>query len=118
MQGTKYVVTEPGTGSSSTVQYNPDFAPGPPGTPTNFVLAHELDHSVHNAEGTNLGSYKYPDARDNAEEAQTIGAPPYDSDSNTEKTYLKEQGSDYYRKDHSANFYKANEAGEEEKYAP
>ncbi len=64
-----------GTGSDSTVQYNPEQWPNPvnaPNAPGDVLLFHEMTHAQHNAHGTQDNTAR-PDNFDNNEEFNTIG---------------------------------------------
>ena len=65
-----------GTGSDSTVDYNPDQWPDPSTrtkAPGDVILFHELTHADHNSRGTNAQSTTRADNFDNDEEFNTIG---------------------------------------------
>jgi hypothetical protein len=73
--------TGPGTGEGSRIAYDPAAHPGPthPDTPSDVVLAHEMNHAANSAEGNGQGALKDPDPqwqRDwtNHEEKNTVGA--------------------------------------------
>jgi len=84
----------PGTGTNSTVRWNPTQGlPGlPPGDPRSgaVVLGHELAHGMHNAQGTHANGPNDHDpsqagtsTSQRGEERQTVGsAPPYDASGN------------------------------------
>ncbi len=90
----------PGAGSDSTVMYNPSlhltYKAEDGSTQTlepSDVLAHELIHSLHNAEGTNRRKFKDPkDPSDNQEEAQTIGVHGFEKEPVSERSLMKEKG--------------------------
>ena len=65
-----------GTGSDSTVDYNPDQWPDPSTrtkAPGDVLLFHELTHADHNSRGTNDTATTRTDNFDNNEEFNTIG---------------------------------------------
>ena len=65
-----------GTGSDSTVDYNPNQWPNPvnaPNAPGDAILFHEMTHAQHNAHGTNDQATTRTDNFDNNEEFNTIG---------------------------------------------
>jgi uncharacterized protein involved in type VI secretion and phage assembly len=65
-----------GTGSDSTVDYNPGDWPDPTTRtkpPGDVILFHELTHADHNAKGTNASSTTRTDNFTNDEEFNTIG---------------------------------------------
>jgi type VI secretion system secreted protein VgrG len=65
-----------GTGSDSTVQYNPGDWPSPAyrtNPPGDVILFHELTHAEHNAAGTNASGTPRTDGFTNDEEFNTIG---------------------------------------------
>ena len=65
-----------GTGSDSTVDYNPGDWPDPTTRtkpPGDVILFHELTHADHNAKGTNAQSTTRSDNFHNDEEFNTIG---------------------------------------------
>jgi hypothetical protein len=64
-----------GTGSDSTVDYNPNQWPNPvnaPNAPGDVILFHEMTHAQHNAHGTRDMTPR-ADNFDNNEEFNTIG---------------------------------------------
>jgi hypothetical protein len=58
-------VAADGPGSGSVITYDPDTWPRTehPGTTSDVVLLHELNHANNNASGRNMGALKEPDAR-------------------------------------------------------
>lgn len=92
-------IAGPADGSGSRVTYNPDGWPSPtsPGTPSDVVLAHELNHANNNALGRGSGGLTDPDPTwndkwANREEAQTVGV---------ENSYRDERGGVPQRDDYS-----------------
>jgi uncharacterized Zn-binding protein involved in type VI secretion len=96
----KVQVIDPGDGTDSSVDFDPDYEPKyPDGTSCRspeIGLGHELIHAVHNGDGTNLR--KFPDLTDpllavsNHEEAQTIGRGAYVGTSPTDNSLRAELG--------------------------
>jgi len=74
-----------GTGTGTTVTYNPSEWPdsGRTQAPSDVTLFHEMKHAEHNADGTNATSGTRTDRYDNDEEFNTIQA---------ENTYRDERG--------------------------
>lgn len=113
-----WVVTEPGEGSGTTVYWDPDeevdcktgmYGKGTRGgSSSGTALGHELVHACHNGKGTALNGRSYDDPgipveakrkgkRSYAEEAKTIGQPPYDESDDgcvTENDLREERGED------------------------
>jgi hypothetical protein len=92
-------VTGKNSGSGSTVTYDPDTWPRQehPGSPSDVVLAHELNHANNNASGSGQAAIRDPDPEwqkhwGNHEEANTIGA---------ENAYRAERGGVPQRTDYS-----------------
>ncbi len=91
---------KPGPGSDTTVYYNPSLTLKYTATDgktypmePHEVLAHELIHGLHNAEGTNMKDFKDPkDPKDNLEEARTIGTHGYENEAVSERSLMKEKG--------------------------
>jgi len=91
---------KPGRGSDSRIYYNPSLTLQYTATDgksypmePNEVLAHELIHGLHNAEGTNMRNFKDPkDPSDNLEEAQTIGTHGYEKEPISERALMAEKG--------------------------
>ncbi len=110
----------PGAGSDTTVMYNPslhaEYKAEDGSTQTlepSDVLAHELIHALHNAEGTNRRHLKDPkDKSDNQEEAQTIGVHGFEKEPISERSLMKEKGKPV-RPNHNAvtSLTYRNEAG-------
>jgi type VI secretion system secreted protein VgrG len=106
----KVNIEKPGAGSSSQVDFDPEWqCLYPDGTPClkpSGALLHELVHATHNADGVNLTAFPLPDpsgGESNHEEAQTMGSYPYDESGphgagldtalqTTENTYRREVG--------------------------
>lgn len=98
----KIVIEKKGSGTGSTITYNPYDSPQYPDLkpplqcrPPAIGLGHELIHALHNAEGENL-TY-YPDDTDpetikpsNHEEARTIGRGAYRGEFPSENSLRKE----------------------------
>lgn len=87
-------------GSDTTIKYNPTLSldyTGEDGNthtiPPNEVLAHEMIHGLHNANGENRKKIPDPaDPDDNLEEAQTIGVHGYENEPITERKLSEEAG--------------------------
>jgi hypothetical protein len=97
-----------GSGSDSTIQYNPSdtseytAADGSTVTqPPYQTLGHEMIHGLHNAQGNNLAGNSQPSPFDNEEESQTIGVNGHDADPTTERTMSGDAGQSY-RPDHDS----------------
>ncbi len=95
----RIVVDEPGKGTSSTVEFDPDYEPknldGTIKRPASIGLGHELIHATHNGSGTNLRDFQDPTdpgGTSNHEEAQTIGRGAYSADHPTDNTLRDEMG--------------------------
>lgn len=102
---------ENGTGTDTTISYNTagtkakDQNGKPIDIPGKEVLGHELIHSLHNSDGTNLSSQPDPkDPTGNQEESKTIGINDQKNEPISENQLLKEQGADYRRTDHDGGF--------------
>jgi hypothetical protein len=74
-------VTTRGAGDASDIVYDPAEFPMPdsPGTPSDVVLAHEMNHAANNAEGAGQGALKDPDPQwqrewTNHEEKNTVAS--------------------------------------------
>jgi hypothetical protein len=92
-------VTGKNTGEGSRVVYDPASWPSAqnPGSPSDVILAHELNHAANNATGEGMGALKDPDpawnsAWTNHEEHNTVGA---------ENAYRGERGGVPHRDDYS-----------------
>jgi uncharacterized Zn-binding protein involved in type VI secretion len=79
----------PGSGSDSTVSFNPAFRPS--GLPNTVVLGHELIHAEHNAYGTRDPRIDPASGVKNAE-LRTVGLPPFPEEGRTENSLRKDLG--------------------------
>ena len=94
-----------GTGSDSSVRYNPDLKKqvtlddgSKADVPPEDILGHELIHAAHNGDGSNLRDVPNPNGG-NMEEARTTGRDPYQNDPMTENKLLDDLGAGFQRAD-------------------
>ncbi len=106
----KVNIKKRGKGTSSEIDFDPDWQPRyPDGSsclPPDGALMHEMVHAAHNGDGTNLSEFEMTDpagGESNHEEAQTMGTAPYHDSGPygagldtmlqpTENTYRRETG--------------------------
>lgn len=71
---TNFPASRDGTGSDSTIAYNPDHFPDPsaPHMPGDVALLHEMTHAQHDAHGTATDHIPHGDNFDTEEEFRTI----------------------------------------------
>jgi type VI secretion system secreted protein VgrG len=100
-----------GTGSDTTIGYNPDVPDGPytdpdgnnVDLPQSALLGHEMIHAMHNDQGTNKRDNPEPaEPGSNEEESQTIGAHNHKDDEITQNKILEDLNNPYRRPDHDS----------------
>ncbi len=89
----------PGTGTSTTIEYNPARKGRYRGEDGNLhdrgptdTLGHELIHGLHGAQGTDRFDHKEPPPYSNKEETSTLGVKEFKDDPITERKLLEETG--------------------------
>ncbi len=101
----------PGTGSDTTIGYNPDVPDSPykdkngndVELPQSALLGHEMIHAMHNDQGTNKRDNAEPaESGSNEEESQTIGIHGHKDDPITQNKILEDLGNPHRRPDHDS----------------
>lgn len=97
-----------GTGSDSTIDYNPDYNPPNPKDPNNpkpadANLMHEMGHADHAGHGL-VDKTPTNDGWDDNEDKNTINGGPTKEHGPSENDYLKDRGYPWKRKDHADGF--------------